>query len=291
MESAVRQEILLCPSSALVFAELAEQRLPEKREATAGLMDRLSRGLVLASPPDRVFLEVLRFVQSAVAGAPFPHAPLGEVWTCPSFAFGHTDTQALPESIPGSDAVNSLVVQDLWDRSHPGGPSRVGARLRLARFSFKLKSATSQRGEAGCPRALLVLPTPLTCPKSRGALDVSCARPRGSPALPRRHGAGIDVSEVSPDRPIEAAQAVAALLHAAFKKHDLGCSSCLRSMSQPHSLRACSGTRRGSTSPTISLTSCMRLRPCRTATALRRTARWPPYSGRRPGAGVRLHQL
>ena len=72
---------VVCPIELHVFIELLRQRLPEKRAATARLVDSLSHGITIVVPPERVFLEVLSFALAARAGPPFPAAPGDEVWT------------------------------------------------------------------------------------------------------------------------------------------------------------------------------------------------------------------
>lgn len=93
---------LICPVEFHVVEELHKQRIPEKRLATIALIDELSARTVLASPPDRIFLEVLRFVQGAIAGAPPISAPLEEMWTRPMFAAGHS--MPVLEAPPGLPA-------------------------------------------------------------------------------------------------------------------------------------------------------------------------------------------
>src|SRR5947208_3219055 len=61
---------LVCPVEFHLVEELHKQRSSEKRLATIALIDELSSRTVLASAPDRIFLEVLRFIQGAVAGKP-----------------------------------------------------------------------------------------------------------------------------------------------------------------------------------------------------------------------------
>src|SRR6185437_1389866 len=93
MTSAVRASVaegwLLCPIEFHTFIELIRQRLPEKRARTAGLIDELSRGVTIIMPPERVFIEVLRFLQAAMSGRPFPSAPKDEVWTKVAYLAGH----------------------------------------------------------------------------------------------------------------------------------------------------------------------------------------------------------
>ena len=99
---------LVCPVEFHLVEELYKQRSSQKRLATIALIDELSSCTVLVSAPDRVFLEVLRFIQGAVAGAPPTSPPLNEVWTRPLFAAGHS----LPE-LEAPPGLPPIVVEQL----------------------------------------------------------------------------------------------------------------------------------------------------------------------------------
>jgi len=97
---------LLCPVEFHVVEELHRQRIPEKRLISLRLVDELSQRTVLLSPPERLFLEVLRLVQGLVVQTPPTVVPLEEMWTRPMFALGHDFPQL--ESL---DAPSALVEQ------------------------------------------------------------------------------------------------------------------------------------------------------------------------------------
>lgn len=80
---------LACPVEVHVVEELHRQSISEKRAATLALIDELSTRAVLLSPTDRLFLEVLRLVQGAIAGSPPVTPPYLEIWTRPPFAIAH----------------------------------------------------------------------------------------------------------------------------------------------------------------------------------------------------------
>jgi hypothetical protein len=108
---------MVCPVEYNVLNEVLRQRLPEKRAATAALVDELSAGTVIAAAPDRVFLETLRFAQSAMRNEADGPPPIDEVWTRPAFAIGHLtpDNPGLSES--DYAWVVELTHEQLWDLS------------------------------------------------------------------------------------------------------------------------------------------------------------------------------
>src|SRR5436190_13151580 len=103
LRGAVRNRNLVCPVEFHVVEELHRQRIPEKRHATLALIDELSLRTVLAAPPDRLFIEVLRLVQGLIARNPPTTAPVDEMWTRPMFAAGHDlpelETPELPAAL------------------------------------------------------------------------------------------------------------------------------------------------------------------------------------------------
>lgn len=103
---------VVCPVEFHVVEELHRQKIPEKRHATLTLIDELSRRTVLASPADRLFLEVLRLVQGLVAGVAPTAPPVDEMWTRPLFAAGHDFSELEAPELP------SAVVEQLRSEIH-----------------------------------------------------------------------------------------------------------------------------------------------------------------------------
>lgn len=117
LQASVDAGTVICPIEFYVFSELQKQRLPEKRLVTAKLVDRLSSGVTMVSPPERVFLEILRFVQALLAGKTPPPKPIYEVWTKPAYMAGHVmpelPTMGLPDDI--LRALREEFDQQIWD--------------------------------------------------------------------------------------------------------------------------------------------------------------------------------
>ena len=217
LESAVSDGCLVCPGGALALSELAEQRVPAKRDATAEVIDLLCGGVALLAPPDRLFLEVLRFVQACPASSPFPVAPADEVWTAPAFVYGHEGVPTLPEDLPGADQLNATLMEEYAafgyrDIVRSGG---------LSPFAFKMKSAASLNETKAAARERFKTFRDLYLAEVRGVLDLAVSE-LGDTINYLAAKAGIDVAEVSPDRPLEAGRALAQVLHAAFSQQDLG---------------------------------------------------------------------
>lgn len=108
---------VVCPVEYNVLNEVLRQRLPEKREATAKLVDELSAGTVIVAASERVFLETLRFAQSAIRNEVDGPPPIDEVWTRPAFAIGHLT----PENPGLSESDHAYFVErtheELWELS------------------------------------------------------------------------------------------------------------------------------------------------------------------------------
>lgn len=83
----------ICPLADCAFMELLKQQQPEKRSATAALMDSLSQGVSLRFHEDRIRAEILHFILRRVEDTP----PLSQlVWT----RVGHLLGGFVPQ-IPG----------------------------------------------------------------------------------------------------------------------------------------------------------------------------------------------
>ena len=105
---------LVCPIEWTVVRELAKQQLKTKRRATVEAIDLYSDGIVILSPPERVFLEALRLVQALPLGPPFPDPPRDEVWTRAAFFVGHGqfESDVLPPDQLAD--LNAYAIRELW---------------------------------------------------------------------------------------------------------------------------------------------------------------------------------
>jgi hypothetical protein len=116
LRSSTARGDLVCPVECHVVEELHRQEIHEKRQATLSLIDELSRRTVLLSPPDRLFLEVLRLVQGLVAGTPPTRPPVEEMWTRPMFAIGHDfpelEAPGLPPEV--AETLRHQMEEELW---------------------------------------------------------------------------------------------------------------------------------------------------------------------------------
>lgn len=225
LQRLVDQGTLICPVEATHISELFEQRVPAKRLATAKVMDALSTRVAIASPPDRAFLEILRFVQAAPKGPPFPAAPSAEVWTRPAFVFGHFD---LPDAgdHPRAEELNWISVQTAWQSSYEELIQLHGSSPPSP-YAFKLRTAVELNESKKATRALFKSFRKLYMSEVRGALDAIALDTAGALAYLGTQ-AGIDMEEVPKVQPYEGAKELAALVAADFEDHDIG--KCLPSV-------------------------------------------------------------
>jgi hypothetical protein len=153
IRSLVQRGTLACPAEYYVLQELLRQRLPDKRETTAALIDELSGGAMIASADDRVMLEVLRFAQAALRGTIEGAPPIDEVWTRPAFALGHLtpENPGLPDHLHAwavertmeelwalsfSAVANAMAAEAFVPMSRESGVARMNAAKRDSRSHF-----------------------------------------------------------------------------------------------------------------------------------------------------------
>ncbi len=80
LTSGVEAGSLLCPLTETIFFELTRQKDAGLLLASARLMDRLSKGVVIQHTIDRVRTEVRHFLFRTVSDAAVPPAPIDHVW-------------------------------------------------------------------------------------------------------------------------------------------------------------------------------------------------------------------
>jgi hypothetical protein len=108
---------LICPLEITVIQELMKQGDPERRLATARVMDNLSGGVCLAPMRERMMAEVLRFLRSRGGEGGDLHEAREMIWTKVAFAAG-----AVRPFVPGlnEDQLASLdaqFTQAMWGMS------------------------------------------------------------------------------------------------------------------------------------------------------------------------------
>lgn len=209
---------LVCPLEYTTFSELYKQRLPEKRDVTASLIDELSQGVVLLSPPERVFLEVLRFFQSSAAGPPFPEAPRDEIWTKPAYLLGHGELhiKALDPEVLAE--LSRLFNRHLWSLGLKDVVSQLGEEqppaIRAAEIVKKLNE------EKFAARKQFTSSKQVYYSEVVGVLDVF-SESLSDVQLYLFSRAGGDAEKVTRPQRRDIARKSARLLAAAFRKHDL----------------------------------------------------------------------
>lgn len=106
LTSGVNAGRLLCPLSESTYLELTRQEDPELVLASARLMDRLSRGVVIQHTIDRVGTEVRQFLLDTVVAGKVSGSPIDKVW----LKIGHVIGTPLVTS-RGWDAAEELIAQ------------------------------------------------------------------------------------------------------------------------------------------------------------------------------------
>lgn len=210
---------VLCPVEYTIFAELYKQRLPEKRQATARLVDEFSSGVVMVSPPERLFLEALRLVQAILAEKSFPPAPKDEVWTKPAFLIGHGKLRSKTMKPEDLARVNALLRAKLWDMGFVQVLEQLGGGLEVSfdwaeRVANELneRKVEARQGFANCREVYLA--------EVRGVLDAS-APELGNVFRYLFDRVGGDAESVTESQQESSGVSFARLLAAAFAKRDL----------------------------------------------------------------------
>jgi hypothetical protein len=210
---------VVCPIEYTIFVELHKQRLPEKRQATAHVIDELSAGVVMVSPPDRLFLEVLRLVQAILARKTFPQAPRDEVWTKPAFLVGHGELKSSTLKPDDLARINALLRTKLWEMGFTEVLEQLGDDLtvsfdRAERVASDLneRKVEAREGFASFRDVYLA--------EVRGVLDAS-APELGNVFRYLFDRAGGDAESVSWLQQEDSGTSFARLLSAAFEQRDL----------------------------------------------------------------------
>lgn len=102
---------LICPLEVTGLLELMKQRDPERRLATVRVMDRLSLGVCLTPPRERMMAEILRFLRSRSTPSADLHDVRELVWTKVAFMMGATRPV-----LPGLSAAESIELDDFFTR-------------------------------------------------------------------------------------------------------------------------------------------------------------------------------
>ena len=139
----VKSSKLICPISADIFMEILKQTDPETLKCSVGLIDRLSEGVSVLSPEERLRMELLHFVRRYVDGEGRCHEPDVFVWTKLAYILGFstpTDTPFPPEE---ELAIQKAFLDQMWERSltdmvETMGIAAICEMPRIADISGKL---------------------------------------------------------------------------------------------------------------------------------------------------------
>lgn len=219
LRGAAAEGWLVCPIEFHTFVELIKQRLPAKRTLTAELIDELSLGVTVIMPPERVFIEALRFLQAAPAGPPFPLSPIDEVWTKTAYFVGHgslTSKNLPPDEL---ERLNLLFTEKLWGMSLSEILALLGDKLPTAN-DWQAKVAAKLNDEKGPARDRVKSLSQLYRDEFRGTLDVF-APSIGDTMVYLFGRAGGDTDAVADEKRDDAARHLISLISAALEKHNL----------------------------------------------------------------------
>lgn len=219
LESLVRDGVLVCPIELNTFAELNKQRLPDKIKATAAVIDRFSLGVVLVPPHERAFIEILRLLEAAPSGPPFPSAPKDEVWTKVAFLFGHGELVSDRLSPEMLAELNALLLRELWDMGFTQFLDQLDG---TAPVSFEWAKTAADKANVGKADARVKFPSyrALYLSESQGILDLY-ASVISDVCLDLFDRAGGDISSVTQEQKDRAVQQTQNLLVSLLEKYDL----------------------------------------------------------------------
>lgn len=169
----VREQAVICPIEFTIFAELYKQRLPEKRAATARLIDELSGGVTLVSPIDRCMIEALRVIEGLASEAKIAPAkpPFAEVWTKVAFLVGHGRVRAKGLSAEQEEHIDGLFRHHLWDVSFEELFGHLGDDAPVS-FAWADETAERLNREKVAARSSFPSVRAIYLAEVRGALDV-----------------------------------------------------------------------------------------------------------------------
>lgn len=219
LEKLAGEGAIVCPIEFHTFLELLKQRLPDKRKRTAQIIDLLSTGVSVLMPPERVFIEVLRFLQAAPKGPPFPERPHQEVWTKVAYLVGHGELKVKKASPEDAARLNRLFEERLWTIGLVELMTLLGDGLSVDQ-GWTEKAATRLNAEKGPAREEVKNYRELYLNEIHGVLDVF-APSLGDTMKYLFDQSGADSESVTEEQAERSAQAVIQLLRAVFDKHDL----------------------------------------------------------------------
>jgi len=219
LRGAVRAGTVVCPIELHTFTELLKQRLPEKLRQTAELIDELSAGVTIVAPPERAFLEALRFLQAAPDGPPFPPAPSDEMWTKIAYLVGHGSFSSQfvpPEEL---ERLNRLFEERLWSLGLVEALELLGPSPSLT-FDWTETTVSKLNADKVQARADVRSYRALYLNEIWGVLD-AFAPYIGDTAHYLFERSGGDPNTITESQTTEAQRTLVRLIHAAFEKHDL----------------------------------------------------------------------
>jgi hypothetical protein len=222
MTSAIRAGVadgwLVCPIEFHTFVELIKQSLASKRALTAELIDELSGGITVITQSERVFIEVLRFLQSASSGPPFPSAPINEVWTKVAYLIGHGSlhsTRLQPDQVA---TLNRAFAERLWSMPLTEILALLGNNLQTN--EWQAATATSLNTAKAAARDRVASFRELYRDEFRGMLDAFATSIGDTMAYLFERAGGDNESVTETQRDVTA-QSLIALIAAVQERHDL----------------------------------------------------------------------
>lgn len=117
LDDLVSRHLIVCPISAATFAEIFTQTDPHTLKTTIQIVDRLSDGIAILDPEERVRLEIFHFVREKTHGKEALHPLADLIWTRVAYVLGFTSPtlDTLPEDM--DTAVQKAFVDQMWSLS------------------------------------------------------------------------------------------------------------------------------------------------------------------------------
>jgi len=215
----VRSGSVVCPIEFTTFLELHKQRLLDKRRLTAELIDELSTGLVIISPPERCFLEAIRFVQSGQGGDEAPVAPREDVWTRPAFVVGHGELVSKTMKADDLERLQDLLRDRLWGMGFTNVLQQFGADFVVS-FEWAERAAQQMNEAKQDVRANVATYREAYLGEVRGFVSAYIDS-FGDAMVHLYERAGGNAAGVSDAERARSGEELALLVAAAFEKHDL----------------------------------------------------------------------
>lgn len=117
LRNGVKVGKLICPISDENYYEILQQTDPVTLNASANLIDDLSKGIVLLSTEERIQSEILYFIRSLTNNKTYIHHPNVFVWSKVSYVFGVFHPKSISSSPEEELVIQKAFFDQMWSIS------------------------------------------------------------------------------------------------------------------------------------------------------------------------------